>query len=426
MAQKINTRKIKRLLKDKSKQNTFFFLLLRGASVVSSYLLSIIILQYFSKSDYGMYIYSLSVFMILSSLFKGGLDIHEVKMFSEQKEKSIPAWVKTIERKIIIASFIFAFTITGINFFFNKSSEKVYFLSAFVLVTPIYVRILLSSAKLRGVQKIINFAFLNIAGRVILTTIIIVFFYSTLKIDQPYAIALAHVCAVVGLFFVSEMWIRKTFSMRNNNSKIPEGFSKYNNALMFKSYLTVMFLWGDRFLLSLVSSNESVAEYDICLKISMLIYIFLEAIKSSYAPLFSNVKNNRIEVQKKINESTKLGFILSGVIFLIIVFLGKGLLGLFGLEFETAYTILLVISSGYVVSSFFGQADSVVEMTGIAHNLNKFYAITVFSCLSLGTILSIYIGALGMAIGISTGNVFYQLTSAFIVKRKINLKTALI
>ena len=82
MAQKINTRKIKRLLKDKSKQNTFFFLLLRGASVVSSYLLSIIILQYFSKSDYGMYIYSLSVFMILSSLFKGGLDIHEVKMFS--------------------------------------------------------------------------------------------------------------------------------------------------------------------------------------------------------------------------------------------------------------------------------------------------------------------------------------------------------
>ena len=122
---------------------------------------------------------------------------------------------------------------------------------------------------------------------------------------------------------------------------------------MFKSYLTVLFLWGDRFLLSLVSSSESVAEYDISLKISMLIYIFLEAIKSSYAPLFSTVKNNRNTVQKEINESTKLGFILSAVIFLIIVFLGKGLLSLFGPEFETAYTILLVISSGYVVSQPF-------------------------------------------------------------------------
>lgn len=426
MAHKINIRKIKGLLREKSKQNTFFFLLLRGASVFSSYLLSIIILQYFSKSDYGMYIYSLSVFMILSSFFKAGLDIHEVKIFSEQKDKSIPLWLKIIERKIIIVSVILTFTITIINFLFNNSSEGVYFLSSFVLVTPIYVKVLLNSAKLRGVQKITNFAFLNIAGRVTITTIMVVFIYSVLKIDQPYVIALAHVCAIIVLFFVSERWIRKIFPKRNNNSNIPKRFSKYNNALMFKSYLTVLFLWGDRFLLSLVSSSESVAEYDISLKISMLIYIFLEAIKSSYAPLFSTVKNNRNTVQKEINESTKLGFILSAVIFLIIVFLGKGLLSLFGPEFETAYTILLVISSGYVVSSFFGQADSVVEMTGIARSLNKPYAITVFSCLSLGTILSIYLGALGMAIGLSIGNVFYQWTSALIAKRKANFKTTLL
>ena len=200
MAHKINIRKIKGLLREKSKQNTFFFLLLRGASVFSSYLLSIIILQYFSKSDYGMYIYSLSVFMILSSFFKAGLDIHEVKIFSEQKDKSIPLWLKIIERKIIIVSVILAFTITIINFLFNNSSEGVYFLSSFVLVTPIYVKVLLNSAKLRGVQKITNFAFLNIAGRVIITTIMVVFIYSVLKIDQPYVIALAHVCAIIVLF----------------------------------------------------------------------------------------------------------------------------------------------------------------------------------------------------------------------------------
>ena len=65
-------------------------------------------------------------------------------------------------------------------------------------------------------------------------------------------------------------------------------------------------------------------------------------------------------------------------------------------------------------------------MTGIARSLNKPYAITVFSCLSLGTILSIYLGALGMAIGLSIGNVFYQWTSALIAKRKANFKTTLL
>ena len=59
----------------------------------------------------------------------------------------------------------------------------------------------MNSAKLRGVQKITNFAFLNIAGRVTITTIMVVFIYSVLKIDQPYVIALAHVCCYNSIVF---------------------------------------------------------------------------------------------------------------------------------------------------------------------------------------------------------------------------------
>ena len=68
---------------DVNQKKTLSYIVVRGFSVISNYIFSILVIQLFSKEDYGTFIYGLSVFMIFSVVFKFGVDVHFVKIFSE-------------------------------------------------------------------------------------------------------------------------------------------------------------------------------------------------------------------------------------------------------------------------------------------------------------------------------------------------------
>ena len=71
---------------DVNQKKTLSYVVVRGFSVISNYIFSILVIQLFSKEDYGTFIYGLSVFMIFSVVFKFGVDVHFVKIFSEFKK----------------------------------------------------------------------------------------------------------------------------------------------------------------------------------------------------------------------------------------------------------------------------------------------------------------------------------------------------
>jgi len=417
---------INNLLKDKNQQKSFFYILIRGASVVSNYVFSILIIYLFSKEEYGIYVYGLSIFMLLSVFLKAGIDIHFVKIFSEFKTKSIPAWVGQVEKKVIYLSILVSVAIIFALYLLGFIDETDFSLGLFILSVPFYVKVLLNSGKLRGVSKIIQFAFLNIAGRVLISVLVFVVLYFLLSYKSTNAIYASHVIAVILLMAISFLWTNKVFekSKRTVSNKVPDNFVSYNNGLLLKSYITVFFLWGDRFLLSIVSNPSEVAQYDISLKIAMLIMIVIEALKSTYASVFAKYASEHDKLKIEIKKSTRVGFVVSFIIFLVILFTGEFLLGLFGTEFKDSYVILLTIALGYCISTFFGQADSVLEMCGLIKHYVKYYFIIIFLSLILGVILSIFYGALGMAIGFAMGNILFQAVASYIVKDKIKIKTS--
>ena len=75
------------LLKDKNQRKSFYYVLIRGVSVISNYFFSILIITLFSKEDYGFFVFGLSLFMMLSVLTKFGVDVHFVKVFSKFKDQ---------------------------------------------------------------------------------------------------------------------------------------------------------------------------------------------------------------------------------------------------------------------------------------------------------------------------------------------------
>lgn len=417
---------ISSLLNDKNQQKSFLYILIRGVSVISNYVFSILIIHLFSKEDYGTYVYGLSIFMLLSVFLKVGVDIHFVKLFSEFKAKIIPKWIGLVERKVIYLSVAVCAGIVIILYFINLIDGFNLSIILFIISVPFYVKVLLNSGKLRGVSKIIQFAFLNIAGRILISLVVFVLLYYLFSYKDANSIYFAHLISIVVLLVISLFWTSKSFVISKDldDCKIPNNFFTYNNGLLLKSYITVFFLWGDRFLLSIISNPSEVAQYDICLKIAMLIMIVTEALKSTYAAVFARHSYEHEKLKIDIRKSTRVGFIVSLMIFIFIIFFGKFLLGLFGEEFKDSYFILLTISLGYTLSTFFGQADNVLEMCGLIKHYVKYYFIIIFFSLGLGVILAFNFGALGMAIGFAIGNVLFQAIASYIVKVRISIKTS--
>ena len=393
--------------------------------LISNYIFSALIITLFSKEDYGFFVFGLSLFMMLSVLTKFGVDVHFVKVFSKLKDREVPNWIKTVELKVFSLSFIIAITISAFLYLFRDNFESWLALVLFVISAPFYVAILMNSGKLRGVSKISQFAFLNIAGRISLSLCFFVILFYGFSLRSYFIIYLSHLLSVFSLLILSVYWKKQAFIQSKNKSKlVPVGFLEYNRALMIKSYITVLFLWGDRFFLSLICSPAEVSEYDVSLKIAMLLIIVVEALKSTFASVFAKNTNIHKVLNIQIRKSTKLGFLFSSLMFILIVLFGRNLLFLFGPDFVDSYTTLLIISLGYLIASFFGQADNVLEMCGLAPHFVKPYFIIIIISLAAGVLLSLFFGAIGMAIGFASGNVFFQLVASQIVKYKLGIKTS--
>lgn len=419
---------IARILKDKNQVKSFLYLLIRGVSVVANYVFSILVIRLFSDDVYGQYVIGLSVFMLLSVFLKAGVDVHFVKTFAEFDPKSIPRWVKKVENRVIVFSVLISIMIMGGVYLFYPSSQEALVLILFILSVPFHVMVWINSGKLRGISRITEFAFLNIAGRIVFTLLVLGIFYLTVTKENPNSVYISHLIAILILLFFSILWTRKefTYSKSSQTASVPKEFSSYNKGLMLKSYITVFFLWGDRFLLSLVSETTEVAQYDISLKIAMIIMIVAEALKSTYAPVFAKNAPDSEQFKNDVKKSSRLGFGFSIVLFLIILLFGKFLLGLFDTNFKDSYGVLLVISIGYTIASFFGQSDNILEMTGWVKHYLFYYFLIIILSLALGVILSVTFGAMGMAIGIALGNIIFQGMASFIVKSKMGIKTTFI
>ena len=412
------------LVNDVNQRKTISFVAMRGLSVISNYLFSLLLIKLFSSQDYGIFIEALSILMILCVLFKFGIDIHFVKIFSDFRVKGIPRWTQKLERKVFGISTIISLILIIIFQFFNLFPGTKFGITMIILSMPVMVMVHLNSSKLRAISSIIKYAFLNITGRIFLSLCVLCIMYFVFNEVSTDIIYSSHFTAIAILFLFSIFWIKKEFSLNKNSSEaVPQSFSSYNKPLMLKSYVTVLFLWGDRFFLSLICTPDQVAKYDIGLKVAMLMIISIEALKATYAPVIARSIHDKLILSKHVKRSSFVGFFSSVIVLSLLLIFGRDVLALFGPEFIYSFPIVIVISVGYFISSFFGQADSVIEMSGLANYYIKPYFILIGIGLLIGVSLSFKLGALGMAYGFSISNILFQLCASRIVYNKLKINT---
>ncbi|RFN59164.1 MATE family efflux transporter [Marixanthomonas ophiurae] len=101
----------------------------------------------------------------------------------------------------------------------------------------------------------------------------------------------------------------------------------------------------------------------------------------------------------------------------------KWLLGLFGEEFKSGTTVLLILCSIHLISSAMGSAAIIMQMTGYQKQYHNIALVSLGFNLSLNFILIPNFGITGAAIATAFSLCFWNVSNAVFLKRKENIVT---
>lgn len=167
------------------------------------------------------------------------------------------------------------------------------------------------------------------------------------------------------------------------------------NSVLWDYYVEVHII-----LAALLAGVPEVAILHVCFRIRMLAGFGMRAVHSVIMPsaYAANALNDSPRRDHRIGQANLLALFYALAAYLILAIAGKSILALFGPEFSTAHTLLLIVSLTFVVRAFAGPSATILAMcehhSHVTASLAASFVFSVVLCLLLGPTY----GAIGIAI----------------------------
>jgi O-antigen/teichoic acid export membrane protein len=406
----------------------FSFLLFRAGGFLAGYLFTYFIAKLYGASVYGLVALCFSLFVFSSIFGRLGVDINLVKFYSKEgngndKGLFFRVLIKSFVVSSLLACLLYVFKDFFIFKLFKKPQLDPYIIWV-VLAVPFWSITLVCAGLLRA-KKINNwFAFLNNPGRFLFS--LFAFFILWAIVDEPLNAIKAHFYGVFFLsilaFLISVKTLQGITFKTNQNSWL---FIKEAFPMMLSSTILILLGWLDTFFLGIYETDDVVGVYNVALKIAALTGFSLQAINSILAPkVAASFQNNDIiSLKKMVQFSTQINFYITLGIVLFIIIFHKWILGIFGNEFIAGSLFLIVLCIGQLINSMSGSVGVILQMTGY----QKVFQNIVLMALVLNVILNVILiplyGGLGAAIATVVSISSWNITGAFYLKLKMNIKS---
>jgi len=274
-----------------------------------------------------------------------------------------------------------------------------------------YIRI---SESLRSItQPIINIVLIIVLGIFIQSYLLPIFTFS-------FAVIISTVISIYFIYKkIKHLQIRSDLDFKKNEL--------LKTSMPMMVIALVIFLQSNisLFFLEVYTSTDQVGIFSISLKLATLIGLVLIAVNTISAPKFSELywSNQHEELQKVIFHSSKLIFVFSLMLAVILVSLSESILQVFGNDFSQGKIAIYILIFGYVIGSISGSVGLLLNMTGHQIFLRNILLIILPLNILLNIVLVPLYGINGAAIvnmvSISLANIIPVIYSI----KKLNLVT---
>ncbi len=426
------TNKVKDILSDVDSKEIllkgFSFLSIRAIGLFMGYFFTFLVAKYYGAATLGLISLCFSIFLFAGIMGRLGLDINLVRYYSTEANLNdtglfYRVLLKSFLGSSIIALIVFLLKDYIIYDIFRKPQLEPYFIWA-VLAVPMWSGTLVCAGLLRARKKNKWFAFLNNPGRFTFTVLFFLILWAFA--DSPINAIKAHFFGISTLFalsfYLSARSLQKISLWTTQNSW---AFLKEALPMMLSSTILVLLGWLDTFVLGIYESVDQIGIYNVALKVATLTSFTLQAINSILAPKLASSHNegNKKQFHKLIHFTTRLNFFSTLLIVSAIIIFREWILGIFGTEFISGVTILIILCIGQLINSMSGSVGVIMQMTG--HQ--KVYQNIVLIALILNIVLNFTLiplyGIFGAAIATVVSISSWNLIGAIYLKQKLNIRS---
>ncbi|WP_299332750.1 flippase [uncultured Psychroserpens sp.] len=419
---------IKNISKGEFAKKTIFSFALKILGLALSYAFILIVSRCFGAESYGRFSIAFTVLNVFALVFALGIPDATIKIVSDQSIKSKYHFRKTSLSLIVLSSVIGAlilyFSSEFLSEFYKDDSLNRFFIVAAITLAPL-VLLRLNYETLRGKKDIVKFGILShVTPFLIGSLVVLIAFYGFHTVDDAIIIK-AYAIGVAIALVLSLFWTRNS-SPTSNLKKYPvKQLMHYSLPMLATSSFIFIMGWTDTLMLGYYNDKADVGIYNVVIRIARIAIIAITSINLVLAPKVSELYSSSQfdKMKQMIAKSTKLIFLLTAPIVLIIVIANKFVLSIFGDEFIAGGTALVIIMISQFFNAMSGSVGQIMNMTGHHKNLRNFTLISAILNIVLNLILIPIYGILGAAIATASSSILLNLISVIFVKNRLGITT---
>lgn len=389
---------------------------IRIVSAAIAFLSQVLLARWMGGFEYGIFVLVWISMVIIGTLSCFGFQTTVIRYIPQYRERNQLARL----RGVLIASPVFALISSsfvafcgGATVLLLADSIENYYVIPFCLGIVCLPMLALSDV-LHGISRANSQAIAALAPiYIIRPVLILLLMVSAILAGYEPSAKTAIISAIAATYITTLIQI---FGVRADvYDKIPPGIKKIRMREWLAVSLPIFLVEGFFFLLTnsdvLMVGHYmepgDVAIYFASVKTLALVHFVYFAVKAGVAQRYAGFAHgDRSQLASFARETVTWTFWPSLAMALLVLAIGKPILGLFGPEFQQGYPLLFVLAAGIVARSAVGPAESLLTMTGNQKICAVVYAGALAVNIGLNVLLIPLYGLMGTAIATGTAMVF--------------------
>ena len=420
-----------RLIKD-----SFKSLFLNGGGKVLSFLIGTFLVRLMGNDGYGIYSYVFSLAFVLIVPIEFGISTLLLRETSKGLAKDdngtiAGSWRWSLKNTLLVSLSLLVIGVIG-GYIAKPAFEQVEISTYFwgLLLLPLQALVILISAALRGLKKVIigQIPDILITPGIFTIFIFAIGYLSKIELTPPLAMALRVLATLIAVITSIVLLVKFT------PKTILESKPIYQSKIWLASILPLIFSSGinivrsrtNTLVLGFFVGAADIGNFQVALSTATLASVILTAINSIIAPQFTTLHTNgeKKKLQRLTVLSARFVFALNLLVSVVFIIFGKNLLTLvFGTKLIAAYPALVILLLGQVVNSFLGSVNILLNMTGHEKDVMKIMVGTSLLNIVFTLILAPLVGMVAGAIAVSASMILSQILMYHTVRKRIGIVT---
>jgi O-antigen/teichoic acid export membrane protein len=420
-----NTRKDTNFLLKKSG----IALTVKVGGIITQYLFVFTVARLLGPGVLGSFTLSFTVLQLLSILGLLGLDNLLTRKVAAAKAGNRPDEIKkafltalkitTFSSLLLSALLYFTSDLIAVQLFGKPQLAQHLRMMCFALAPFVIINI--HASAFRGMKNMIGFTLFRAIIPLLNVLFILISWYASLSISPAMGYLFS---SLIVLIFYVIAWRR--FSADPTDTLLPESSGSWkemvNESLPMMITGSIFFIlnWIDNLVIGIYRTEAEVGIYDTAFKIAAISAVVLMAMNAIQGPTFAEFhsQNDLSKLRRSIYTSTRLLFYATLPFTLIIIVFPELILSLFGNEFISAGTALIILTIGNFFSTITGSVGILLQMTGHQRQYNIIILITAITSITMNILLVPEFGITGAAISSATAKIIQNFGGAYYVYKK--------